>query len=150
KQRKADLRLDDREAATENAVHPGDAANSPLVERVTSKEPSEVMPPPKSKKGTLTAEQIDVLKRWIDQGAKYDTHWAYAKPARPPVPEVANKTWVRNPIDAFIAAGHQKHGLTPSPEADRVTLIRRLSFDLTGLPPTPNEVDAFVNDKSPD
>jgi hypothetical protein len=148
--RKAKLRLDQRASALKKAIKPGDAANSPLVERITNTDPEEVMPPPKSKKEPLTAAQVETLRRWIDQGAKFDTHWAYVKPVRPPLPPVKNPAWVRNPIDAFVAAGQEAHGLAPAPEADRVTLIRRLSFDLIGLPPTPEEVEAFVNDPSPD
>jgi mono/diheme cytochrome c family protein len=148
--RKAKLRLDQRAAAVKQAVKPGDAAHSPLVERVVSADPDQVMPPPASKKGPLSPAQIDVLRRWIDQGAKFDIHWAYAKPGRPALPIVKNTSWVRNPIDAFVVTGQESHGFGPAPEADRVTLIRRLSFDLIGLPPTPAEVDAFVNDRSPE
>jgi hypothetical protein len=148
--RKGKFRLDVREAAIKKAVTPGDAAHSSLITRVTTADPDRVMPPPDSKKDRLSAAQIDVLRRWIDQGAKFDQHWAYVKPTRPTPPAVTNRTWVRNPIDAFVAAGQEAHGFAPAPEADRVTLIRRLSFDLIGLPPTSEEVDAFVNDKSPD
>jgi mono/diheme cytochrome c family protein len=148
--RKGKFRLDVREAATKKAITPGDAAHSSLITRVTTADADRVMPPPDSKKDRLSAAQIDVLRRWIDQGAKFDQHWAYVKPIRPAPPVVKNKTWVRNPIDAFIAAGQEAHGFVPASEADRVTLIRRLSFDLIGLPPTPEEVDAFVNDKTPD
>ncbi len=147
--RKGKFRLDERAAAVKKAITPGDAAHSSLITRVTTADADRVMPPPDTKKDRLTAAQIDVLRRWIDQGAKFDQHWAYVKPTRPAAPAVKNKTWVRNPIDAFVAAGQQAHGFGPAPEADRVTLIRRLSFDLIGLPPTPDEVDAFVNDKSP-
>jgi len=91
-----------------------------------------------------------LLKRWIDAGARDDQHWAYVKPVRPPIPEVKSRAWVRNAIDAFIAQGHERNGFTPAPEADKVTLIRRLSFDLIGLPPTPAEVDAFLKDTSPE
>jgi hypothetical protein len=146
--RKAKLRLDLREAAVKKAIKPGDPAGSSLVERISSSDPDEVMPPPSAKKGTLTAGQIDLLKRWIEQGAKFDIHWAYVKPARPATPAVKNMSWPHNPIDHFIATQHEKQGYRPSPEADRVTLLRRLNFDLVGLPPTPEEVDAFVNDKS--
>jgi hypothetical protein len=146
--RKAKLRLDVRAEALKKAVKPGDAAHSPLIDRVTADDADEVMPPPASKKERLSAAQVGTLRRWIDQGAKFDTHWSYVKPARPALPSVKNKAWVRNSVDAFVAAGQEAHGLAPAPEADRVTLIRRLSLDLTGLPPTPEEVDAFVNDKS--
>jgi hypothetical protein len=148
--RKAKLRLDRREVAVKKAVKPGDAAGSPLVARITSTDPDEVMPPPRAKLAPLSAAQIDLLRRWIDQGAKFDVHWSYIKPVGPAPPPVKDRAWVRNPIDEFVAAGHEAHGFRPAPEADRVTLIRRLSFDLTGLPPTPAEVDAFVTDRSAD
>jgi hypothetical protein len=149
KQVKADLRLDVRAVALESAIVEGNAAESPLIERVSSSDADEMMPPPDSKKPRLTAAQVDLLRRWIDEGAKFDDHWAYVKPVRPPAPQVANAAWARNPIDTFIAAQHESHGLQPSQEADKRTLIRRLSFDLTGLPPTPHEIDAFVADNSP-
>lgn len=149
-QRKGGIRLDVRESAVRKAIKPGKAAASRLVTRITSTDPEEVMPPPDSKKPALTPDQVTLLRRWIDSGAKFDAHWAYIKPARSALPMVANPGWVRTPIDRFIAAGHQRHGLTPAAEADRRTLLRRLSFDLLGLPPTPEEVDAFVSDQSPD
>jgi mono/diheme cytochrome c family protein len=148
--RKAKLRLDQREAAIKKAIKPGDVGHSPLLARVYSNDADEMMPPPESKKDRLSPAQIDVLRRWIDQGANFDIHWSYVKPVRPALPPVKRQAWVRNPVDAFIAAGQEGHGLPPAPEADRITLIRRLSFDLTGLPPAPEEIDAFVNDKSPD
>lgn len=150
KQLKAKLRLDVRESAVKSAIKPGSAADSELIARIASDEPDFRMPPPESKKPHLTKEQVELVKRWIDQGAKFDTHWAYVKPAASSLPPVKNPQWVKNPIDQFIAAEHDRRGLMPAAEADRVTLIRRLSFDLIGLPPTPAEVDAFVNDKSPD
>ena len=151
KARKAKLRLDLRAEAIKEAIVPGKAADSPLFQRVHSTDPDEVMPPPKSKKPALTKDQIELIRRWIDQGAKFDQHWAYVKPTRPAVPTVANPKFpIRNPIDAFIAAGHAKHNLTPAPEADKATLVRRLYLDLTGLPPTPEEVDAFLKDAAPD
>jgi mono/diheme cytochrome c family protein len=143
-QRKGKLRLDVREAAIKSAIVAGKAADSPLYLHITSKDPEEVMPPPTSKKPAVTSDQAKLIARWIDEGAKFDIHWAYVKPVRPTPPEVANRSWVRNPVDAFVAAGHEKHGFKPSPRADPVTLIRRLSFDLIGLPPTPAEVDAFT------
>ncbi len=148
--RKGKFRLDVRDATVKKAVTPGDAAHSRLIDRVTTMDPDEVMPPPDSKKDRLSAAQVEVLRRWIDQGAKFDIHWSYVKPTRPALPLVKNKTWVRNPVDAFVAAGQEAHGFAPAPEADRVTLIRRLSFDLIGLPPTPEEVNAFVNDRLPE
>jgi mono/diheme cytochrome c family protein len=148
--RKGKFRLDVRDATVKKAVTPGDAAHSPLITRVTTTDSDRVMPPPDSKKDRLSAAQVEVLRRWIDQGAKFDIHWAYVKPTRPTLPAPKNKAWVRNPVDAFVAAGQEARGFTAAPEADRVTLIRRLSFDLIGLPPTPQEVDTFVNDRSPE
>jgi mono/diheme cytochrome c family protein len=153
--RKAKLRLDKRETALKKTIKPGDPAHSPLIERITSDDPDEVMPPPSNKRARLTLQQIDLLRRWIEQGAKFDTHWAYIKPVRPapPTPPLSppqtgriKEGWARNSIDKFIAEKHEQLGYQPAPEADRVTLIRRLYFDLIGLPPTPEEVDAFVND----
>jgi hypothetical protein len=146
--RKAKLRLDVREEAIKKAIRPGNAAASRLIQRVASADPDEVMPPPHSNKEALSAAQVDLLRRWVDQGAKFDVHWAYVKPVRPPVPPVQDPAWVRNPIDHFVAARHGALGLRPAPEADRVTLVRRLYFDLIGLPPTPEEVDLFVQDQS--
>src|SRR3954464_16059547 len=148
KARKAKLRLDVRTEAVKKAIVPGKGDESPLVERVTSKDPDEVMPPADAKKPAVTPEQAATLKRWIDEGAKYDQHWAYVKPVRPAIPDVANKAWVRNPVDAFIAQAHERHGFAPAPEADKVTLIRRITFDLLGLPPTAQEVDEFLKDTS--
>ena len=151
--RKAKLRFDIKEGAFAEtksgnyAIVPGDASKSKLVERITSKDPDEIMPPPKSGK-KLTAQQIDLLTRWIAQGAKWQTHWAFAKPERAPLPEVKNKRWPYNEIDYFVLARLEKEGLKPSPQADKTTLIRRATLDLTGLPPTPEEVDAFLADKS--
>jgi hypothetical protein len=151
--RKAKLRLDVKDDAFKPtksgnfAIVPGDVSKSKLVERVTTKDPDEIMPPPKSGK-KLTAQQIDMLTRWIGQGAQWQTHWAFSKPQRPALPQVKNKRWPRNEIDYFILARLEKEGLKPSPEADKSTLIRRATLDLTGLPPTPEEVDAFLSDKS--
>jgi hypothetical protein len=148
--RKAKLNLDDRDSAVKKAIKPGDAAASPMIERVTSKDERRMMPPPVSKKTALSVSEGELIRRWIDQGAKFDLHWAYVKPVRAATPDVKNKAWVRNPIDAFVASGREKQGFEPSPEADRITLIRRLSFDLIGLPPTPEQVDNFVKDDSSD
>ena len=142
KARKAKLRFDVRESALREAesgakvIAPGQPDASDLVTRIFSADPDEVMPPPAMKK-ELNAAQKDVLRRWIASGAKYDAHWPFVAP-------VAAKVDAGNPIDAFIHARLAKEGLTPSPEADPQTLIRRMSFDLTGLPPTPEEVDVFV------
>jgi hypothetical protein len=151
KARKADLRLDVRDIAVKSgAIAPGKPDASTLLQRITSKDPDEVMPPVKSKKPPLTPEQIDLFKRWVAEGAKYSEHWSFAKLTRPTVPLVKNAAWVRSPVDAFLLARIEAEGLTPGQEADRVTLIRRLSFDLTGLPPSTKDVQAFVADKSPD
>jgi uncharacterized protein DUF1553/uncharacterized protein DUF1549/cytochrome c len=151
KARKAKLRLDARDVAVEKgAIVPGKSGESELVARITSEDAEQRMPPA-GKKPALSAEQIDVLKRWVDEGAKYSEHWSFGKLARPAVPEVGGqRSEIRNPIDAFIRYRLQQEGVEPAKEADRVTLIRRLSFDLTGLPPTPEEVRAFVADQSPD
>src|SRR5262245_5687520 len=146
--RKAGLRLDRREDTLRQsepgvaAVVPGDRARSLLFERITA-HGSGQMPPPRSGK-KLTPAQVECLGKWIDQGARWDPHWAYVAPKRPPLPRVADRSWPRNAIDHFILARLEKEGLRPSPEADRATLIRRVSLDLTGLPPTPAEVDAFL------
>jgi mono/diheme cytochrome c family protein len=152
--RKADLRLDTQEGLFKNlgdyftvvAKKPGD---SELYARITAQDEAERMPPPQSGR-QLTARQIAVVKQWIDEGAHYQGHWAYLPPARPPVPAAQAPNFTRNDIDAFILTKLREQGLTPSPAADRATLIRRLSFDLVGLPPTPAEVQAFVADQTPE
>lgn len=111
--RKAKLRLDLKESALKKVIKPGDAAGSPFVKRITTDDPTEVMPPTTAHTGALSPQQIDILRRWVAEGAKFDVHWAYVKPVRPAVPEVKNKAWVKNPIDAFVAAGHEKHGFSP-------------------------------------
>src|SRR6185437_3384462 len=148
--RKADLRLDRREAAIESgAVAPGKPDDSELMRRILSTDPEEMMPPPATKK-QLTAEQKETLRRWLAAGAEYQPHWSFIAPARPALPQVQNQAWVRNPIDAFILAKLEARGLQPAPEADRRTLARRLSLDLTGLPPDAKDVAAFVDDAAPD
>jgi hypothetical protein len=144
--RQADLRLDVRDAAIEGAaIVPGDAAASPLIERIHSDDPDTRMPPPDSNR-RLTVEQKRLLERWIQQGADYQVHWAFVPPRQVPEPTVQNESWVRNSIDRFVLARLEAEGLVPSPEADRATLIKRLSIDLTGLPPSPEEIDAFQAD----
>ena len=135
--RKADLRLDT--PAGKKVVVPGKPAESELVKRITSTDPDELMPPPKSGR-SLTGAQKDVLKKWVEQGAEWQPHWAYVVPKRPELPAVRDAARSTNPIDRFIGARLEREGLAPSPEAPRHTLIRRLSLDLTGLPPTPAEV----------
>src|SRR5262249_25381083 len=119
-----------------------------LITRIHA-EGREQMPPASSPK-QLTAAQKDLLKRWIEQGAEYQKHWAFVPPRRPAVPVVKTEGWARNAIDRFILAGLEREGLKASPEADRYTLARRVALDLTGLPPTIDAVDRFVNDTSPD
>ena len=148
------LRLDTEAGAFEDlggyaAIVKGKPADSELITRVRSDDPDEVMPPPKHAQ-KLPAADIAKLARWIDQGAPYARHWAYVKPTRPELPEVKAAGRPRNPVDRFILARIEREGLTPSPEADRNALIRRVALDLTGLPPTPEEVDAFVKDDSAD
>jgi mono/diheme cytochrome c family protein len=149
KQRKAKLRLDTRDGAARVLV-PGKSAASTLIERITAEDANVRMPPAKSGK-RLTAQQIGLLRKWIDQGAKYAEHWAFVPPTRPVVPPIRNpQSAIRNPLDAFILAKLQAAGLQPSPEADKATLLRRVTLDLTGLPPTPAEVDAALSDQSPE
>ena len=153
--RQAGLRLDDRDAATAElesgtrAVVPGDPGRSELVARITSTDPDVVMPPPRLGK-PITPAEAEILKRWIAAGAEYRGHWAFERVERPAVPEVKDAAWPRTPIDRFILARLDQEGLTPNPEADRVTLARRLALDLTGLPPEPAAVDAFLAEGSPD
>jgi hypothetical protein len=147
--RQADLRLDLRDAALKaGAIVPKDVAKSSLVKRIHSDDPEQLMPPAKSNR-RLTAEQKKLLERWISEGAEYQSHWAFVAPVRPAEPAVQKAEWVRNSIDRFVLAKLEEQKLAPSPEADRATLIKRLSIDLIGLPPTPAEVDAFVADADP-
>lgn len=148
--RKANLRLDVEADAKLKAVIPGQPDASPLIARISATDPDDVMPPPAAHKPALSAEEIEVFRRWIAEGAPWAQHWAFVKPERPELPPVSNAAWVRTPVDQFVLAKLESQGLSPAPEAPRETLIRRLSFDLTGLPPTPEEVDAFVADNRPD
>ena len=149
--RKAKLRLDVREEALkpaksdEVAIVPGKPDKSELVRRIFSTDEDELMPPPAAKK-PLTAEEKELLKRWIAEGAEYKAHWAFAAPKQAALPKVHDKSWPRNAIDNFVLARLEQEGLKPSPRADKYSLVRRLYLDLTGLPPTPAEADAFVND----
>ena len=162
KKQKSGYRLDQREKAIgggetgKAAVVPGKSAESPLIHRVAGIDPDDVMPP---KGERLSAKQVGILRAWIDQGAKWPDelagdrkggHWAFKAPTKPSVAKVKNSSWARNEIDRFILARLEKEGLKPSAEADKVTLLRRLSLDLIGLPPTIEEVDAFLADKSAD
>ncbi|MFN0052112.1 MAG: PSD1 and planctomycete cytochrome C domain-containing protein [Planctomycetales bacterium] len=162
--RQADLRLDLAESAFAQpdgapAIKPGDPSQSELWRRIISDDPAEVMPPPASKK-QLSPEQKELLRRWIEQGAPYQRHWAYEVPTRRQLPAVRNEAWVRNPVDRFVlsrlereprdADATPKIELLPQPEADRPTLIRRVSLALTGLPPTVAQIEAYLRDESSD
>jgi hypothetical protein len=153
--RQAGLRLDRREGAVARlesgnvAIRPGHAVESELVRRINSADPDIVMPPPETNR-QLTEEQRDHLRRWIDTGATYAQHWSYKFPQRPVLPAIADSTWPRNEIDLFIRARLQAVGVQPSRQADRPTLVRRLSLDLLGLPPAIEDIDAFLADDTPD
>jgi len=151
--RKAKLRLDTFQGATfkkedTQAIVPGHPEQSELIRRVTTSDLDDVMPPPKTGK-KLSSTEVNLIKRWIHEGATYTKHWSFAELKRPNLPPVKNKSWCRNPIDNFILARLEKERLKPEAEADRRALIRRLSLDLTGLPPAPEEVNKFLVDKSP-
>jgi hypothetical protein len=153
KTRKAKLRLDIREQATKERegifpIKPGDLKNSEMIRRITSTDPEEIMPPPKAGH-PLTPQEIELLEKWVQQGAPYAGHWSFTKPERPPLPKIKQRSWAKNGIDHFILAKLDENKLKPSPPADRYALIRRLSLDLIGLPPTPAEVEDFVKVKSP-
>jgi hypothetical protein len=147
RQRKGDLRLDIPDGT--RVLVPKHPERSELYRRITADDPSERMPPASSGR-RLSTRQIDLLRRWVEQGAAWQKHWSLISPTRPSFPAVRRADWVRNPIDAFVLARLEKEGLAPSPEAERTTLIRRVTLDLTGLPPTRAEVDAFLADSSPD
>ena len=149
--RKTKFHFDTKEGmfAEPGVIIPGNAAQSLLYQHITDPDPTQHMPPPDSGYA-LTQKQIDLLKRWIDEGATWDSHWAYSPPKRPELPAVRRADWVRAPIDRFILARLEREGLTPSPEADKVTLLRRLTYDLTGLPPTLSDLEGFLADRSPD
>lgn len=152
KSRMAGLRLDIRDEATRTSkagvtpIVPGDPEKSAIIQRVFATNPAKIMPPVNAHKD-LRAEQKNTIRRWIAEGAKYEGHWAYEPVKRPTVPQVAGVTG--NAIDAFIRERLAREGLSPSPEADRRTLLRRVTFDLIGLPPTPEEMNAFLKDTGP-
>ncbi len=153
--REAGLRLDQPEAATAElesgatAIVPGKPDESALVERIFSDDPDFAMPPADSGK-TLSAAEKDLLRRWVASGAEYQKHWAFVAPVRPEIPQVSHASLMNNPIDAFVLERLEAQKLEPSPRASKERLIRRLYFDLVGLPPTLAEVDAFLADDSPD
>jgi hypothetical protein len=153
KSRKAELRLDIEEEAFKEkdgfaAFVRNNLEDSEAWHRITSEDPDEVMPPPEFKK-ELTKTEINTIKAWIEQGAEWEGHWAFMPVKETKEPKTDLSRWVRNPIDSFVMETLSKKGLHPSPETDRRTLIRRVYFDLTGLPPTPEEINDFLLDHSP-
>ena len=148
--READLRLDDRESAVEfGAITPGEVDDSELLRRITSTDPDERMPPADSAKQPFTPTQVDMLRRWIRDGAHYEAHWSLTTPQRPDLPSLAEANG-ENQIDQFIARELEQHGLAMAPRADAVTLARRLHFDLWGMPPATDDVENFIADGRPD
>jgi len=155
--RQAGLRLDVPEGAyaafkdnpQSHALVPGSLERSALYQRVCTEDTAALMPPPSSNLKRLNASEIALVKKWIKQGAKYEKHWAFIPPKSYPVPEVADKAWAKNPIDNFILHKLEEKGLKPNPEADKERLLKRLCFDLTGLPPDLETMDKFIADTSP-
>ena len=153
--RKGKLRLDTSEGAMHErkgfaAVVPGNLKDSELIYRIVTDDEDDMMPPP-GKGQRFSKEEVELFKQWIKEGANYELHWSYAKPVNPEVPKVDSQSWkVRSVIDAFVLDRLKKEGLSPRKEADRHTLIRRVSLDLNGLPPTKEEVEVFLADKSAD
>lgn len=152
--REGGLRLDDKASAFKPAdsgaipIVPGDPAASEIIKRIHASDEDELMPPPAAKK-PLSTQQIQLLERWIAAGAPWEEHWAFKPAQRPDLPTPQKVDWVKNPIDHFVLQRLEEQGLTPSPEASKTTLIRRVYLDLIGLPPTANQVDAFINDEDP-
>ena len=152
--RKAELRLDIREGALgetptgSRAVVPGNLQASELYERITTDDETMRMPP-RSLGRTLSPEEVDILKRWIEQGAEWKGHWAFSPPVAAPVPAVKDTTWSRNPVDRFVLARLESEHRSPSAEAERERLVRRVTYDLTGLPPTLDEINSFLADRNP-
>ena len=154
--RKAELRLDLRDTALtpaesgKAAIVPGKPDESPLIRKISNRQSARVMPPRKTGK-TVSDTEIAILRDWIAQGAEYETHWSFRAPIAPPPPVVnPDSAWAKNPIDRFLLAKMTREGLKPSPQTDKTALIRRLTLDLTGLPPTLSEIDAFLRDARPD
>ncbi len=156
--RKAHLRLDIQDSAYAPlremkgafAIVPGKPEESELFKRISSDDPAYQMPVPQSHLSLLTEDQVAVIKKWIQQGAKYEKHWAFTPPKKIPLPEVDDKKWVKNEIDYFVESKMKDKGLTPNEEADKERLLKRISFDITGLPPSIEMMDKFLNDNSPD
>lgn len=140
--RKAGLRLDTAEGSTA-AIEAGYPDDSEMIARIFSSDPADQMPPPNSGR-SITDREKEILRRWVKQGAQYETHWAYTKIDRPAVPEFKNKAWVRNAIDRFVLAKLESKAIAPSPRAEPQVLVRRLFLDLIGLPPSPKESKEFV------
>ncbi|MCK6499533.1 MAG: DUF1549 domain-containing protein, partial [Nitrospira sp.] len=152
--RKAKYRVDTKDGAYQSAegkalIVPGKPGESEFFRRLTTTDEDDLMPPAKTGR-KLTEPQVAILRRWIESGASWNEHWAFISPRRPAEPDVKNASWVRQPIDRFVAARLDAEGLEPSPEAARPELLRRATLDLTGLPPTPEELDAFLADTSSD
>ena len=153
-QREGGFRIDKKESALgegdsgEKIIVPGDVDSSELVNRITSDDPDLLMHPEDFEKN-LTPEEIEKIKLWVKQGAKWQDHWAYVTPVKSKLPEVKQIDWAKEPLDRFILARLEKEKLTPGKQADRITLIRRVTLDLTGLPPTIEEVNNFLKDQSP-
>ncbi len=146
-ERKADLRLDIASGAFKDlggyaAIVPGEAENSELFHRIVTQDQDDIMPPPDSGK-VLSEEEIEIIRKWITSGASYQTHWSYAPPIRHSLPKVRDQNWPLQPLDHFILSNLEKKGIQPSPDAEMSTLARRLHFDLTGLPPSPQDVELF-------
>jgi cytochrome c553 len=155
KKRQAELRLDQRESALAPhpdgiAIVPGKPEESELVRRITHHDVGERMPPATSGKRPLSDAEKELLRRWIADGAVYEPHWSFVPPARPPLPSVKDERWVRDPLDRFVLARLEQQGIAPGPEAEPATLLRRVFLDLTGLPPTPEELASFLADARPD
>jgi hypothetical protein len=153
-QRKSELRLDTEEGAKADlggyqAIHPGQSDASELVRRIMSNDPDEHMPPP-SAGPRLTDKQIALIRRWIDSGALWQQHWSFIAPRRPDLPAIKDTSWPKNEVDHFVLARLEQEGLSPSPPVNKETLLRRVTLDLTGLPPTIAEIDDFLADDSPD
>ena len=156
--RQAGLRLDKPESAFKalkdnpgaHVLVPGSPEMSELFMRISTNDTSEMMPPANSNLKRLTPHEVDLVKKWIKQGAKYEKHWAFVPPKLWPVPEVKAKEWPKNQIDNFILHKQEQYGIKPNPEADKEHLLKRVSLDLTGLPPSLEMQNRFLADKSPD
>ncbi|MEK6237190.1 MAG: DUF1549 domain-containing protein, partial [Planctomycetales bacterium] len=150
KHREGELRLDAREAAVkQGAIVPGQPDKSELIQRILSDDPDERMPPPEADE-PLTDAQQKLLQDWIREGARYEKHWAFTPPTKPPLPRIGDSDWPQNKIDYFVLARLESEGLKPSSRANSYALVRRVYLDLIGLPPTPEEADAFLRDDKPD